>query len=568
MGSSYPTIAADVLARFQRLSGKRVRFLTGTDEHGEKIALAAAARSMSPQEHCDNIVQAYKELWAKLDIAYDGFIRTTDSQHEALVQEVLQRVWDKGDIYKASYSGWYCVDCEEYKDEKEMDGEHNCPTHRRPCQHREEENYFFALSKYQAQLEALLEGSGSFVQPASRRNEVLGWVREGVRDFSISRSAVQWGIPMRQDPSHTVYVWFDALNGYLSGLLPLADNAPSSSSSSSSVEAALAQGWPADVHVIGKDILRFHAIYWPGMLMSAGLPLPKQVFGHGFLTKDGLKMGKALGNTLDPEALVNAYGADAVRLFFMKEVAFGQDGNFSESAFRDTVNATLANSVGNMLNRTLGLLRKNYEAGLPCSAAEAVAVAAGEEQQQQQHPLVAVCEQQVAAAAAAYGKLAPHQAVEAVLAISAAGNLYLEQTAPWSALKKGSDEEKAAAGRVLVAVLETARILAVALSPITPGLSSRIYQQLGLGEGALDGRVSWSDTAWGQLQAGHCTAAPQPVFARLDDTVPFVTEPAPGAAAAAPAGGKGGGGGGGKKQQQKQQKQQKPKEAATAAAAS
>jgi methionyl-tRNA synthetase len=301
------------------------------------------------------------------------------------------------------------------------------------------------------------------------------------------------------------------------------------------------------------------------------------VFGHGFLTKDGLKMGKALGNTLDPEALVNAYGPDAVRLFFMKEVAFGQDGNFSEQAFRDTVNATLANSVGNMLNRTLAVLRKNYEAGLPCSAVEAAAAggAAGE-QQQQQHPLVAACEQQVAAAAAAYEQLAPHQAVEAVLAISAAGNLYLEQTAPWTAFKKGTDADKAAAGAALVAVLETARILAVALSPITPGLSSRIYQQLGLGEGPLDGRVTWSDTAWGQLQAGHGTADPQPVFARLDDAVPYVTEAAPGAAAAAaPAGSKGVKGaksapGSGKKQQkqkQQKQKQQQEKEAATAAAA-
>jgi methionyl-tRNA synthetase len=311
-----------------------------------------------------------------------------------------------------------------------------------------------------------------------------------------------------------------------------------------------------------------------------------QVFGHGFLTKDGLKMGKALGNTLDPEALVNAYGPDAVRLFFMKEVAFGQDGNFSEHAFRDTVNATLANSVGNMLNRTLAVLRKNYDAGLPYSAVEAAAAApvpaavdgeAGDEQQQQQHPLVVACEQQVAAAAAAYGELAPHRAVEAVLAISAAGNLYLEQTAPWTAFKRGTDADKAAAGAALVTVLETARILAVALSPITPGLSSRIYQQLGLGEGALDGRVTWSDTAWGQLQAGHRTADPQPVFARLDDAVPYVTEPAPGAAAAAaaPAGGKGAKGapGSGKKQQQKQQKQkqqkqQQEKEAATAAAAS
>eukprot|EP00775_Hariotina_reticulata_P003562 gene3562-3830_t len=332
--------------------GQPVRFLTGTDEHGEKIALAAAARGLSPQAHCDTIVQEYKALWSQLDISYDGFVRTTDPHHEALVSEVLQRVWDQGDIYKAAYSGWYCVDCEEYKDEKEMDAEHNCPTHRRPCAHREEENYFFALSKYQVMLEQLLESNESFVQPASRRNEVLGWVKEGVRDFSISRSAVQWGIPMKQDPAHT------------------------------------------------------------------------QVFGHGFLTKDGLKMGKALGNTLDPVALVANYGSDAVRLFFMKEVAFGQDGNFSEQAFRDTVNATLANSVGNMLNRTLGLLRKNCDGKLPCSAT----------------------------------------------------------------FKKGTEDEKQQARKVLVAVLETARILAVALSPVTPGLSGRVYHQLGLGEGPLQGR--------------------------------------------------------------------------------
>lgn len=401
----------------------------------------------------------------------------------------------------------------------------------RPCQHREEENYFFALSKYQQQLEQLLETNESFVQPASRRNEVLGWVREGVRDFSISRSAVQWGIPMKQDPSHTVYVWFDALNGYLSGLLPLTDDvitgssSSSADSSSSSVDRAISQGWPADVHVIGKDILRFHAIYWPGMLMSAGLPLPKQVFGHGFLTKDGLKMGKALGNTLDPEALVDTYGSDAVRLYFMKEVLFGQDGNFSEQSFRDTVNATLANSVGNMLNRTLGLLRKNCNSVIPVSAAEVAPAGSG-------HPLRDACEQHTAAAAAAYGRYAPHAAVEAALQIAAAGNLYIDQAAPWTAFKKGSEEEQQAAKQVLVAVLEACRILAVTLSPVTPTLSGRVYQQLGLGEGSLQGRVSWSDTAWGVLQSGHVTAEPVPVFARIDDTVPFATEPAPSAAAA------------------------------------
>lgn len=424
----------------------------------------------------------------------------------------------------------------------------------RPCQHREEENYFFALGKYQQQLEQVIEGS-EFVQPASRRNEVLGWVKQGVRDFSISRSAVQWGIPLRQDPSHTVYVWFDALNGYLSGLLPLTDGVISSSSSgsgnastsstaadpdsksssnpsSSSLDRALSQGWPADVHVIGKDILRFHAIYWPGMLMSAGLPLPKQVFGHGFLTKDGLKMGKALGNTLDPEVLVKTYGADAVRLYFMKEVAFGQDGNFSEQTFRDTVNAVLANSVGNLLNRTLGLLRKNYDSVIPVSAAEVAPVGSG-------HPLRDVCEQQTAAAAAAYNKMAPHAAIEAALQIAMAGNLFIDQTAPWTAFKKGTEEDKQQAGRVLVAVLETARILAVSLSPITPGLSAKVYQQLGFGVGPLQGRLSWADTAWGALTAGHTTADPVPVFSRIDDTVPFATEPAPAAVVGTAASGTG-----------------------------
>ncbi|KAF8062044.1 OVA1 [Scenedesmus sp. PABB004] len=535
MGSAYPTIAADVLARYQRLAGRRVRFLTGTDEHGEKIALAAEARGMSPQQHCDDIVQQYQALWAALDVAYDGFVRTTDPGHEALVREVLTRVWERGDIYKAAYAGWYCVDCEEYKDEKELDAEHTCPTHRKPCQHREEENYFFALSKYQAQLEELLarDGDDAFVSPPARRNEVLGWVREGVRDFSISRAAAAspWGIRLPQDADHTVYVWFDALNGYLSGLVPLADGDGASASGGGgggAVGAALSRGWPADVHVIGKDILRFHAIYWPGMLLSAGLPLPRRVFGHGFLTKDGLKMGKALGNTLDPEALVAGYGADAVRLFFMKEVAFGQDGNFSEAAFRDTVNASLANAVGNMLNRTLGLLTKNCGGALPAGAAEAAPAGAG-------HALRDAVEAAVPAAAAAYARLSPHAAVEACLGIAAAGNLYLEQTAPWSALKKGDDAERAAAGRVLVAVLEAARILAVALSPVTPGLSARMYGQLGLGGAPLQGRVSWADTAWGQLAAGHATAEPAPVFARIDEAVPYVTEPAPAAAAAATA---------------------------------
>lgn len=523
MGSAYPTIAADAAARFQRLLGKRVRFVTGTDEHGEKIAAAAAKREMSPQQHCDDIVQQYEALWGQLDIKYDRFIRTTEARHAQLVVDVLKRCWDKGDIYSADYEGWYCVDCEEFKDDKEMvvlpdmpqQEPRGCPTHRRPCQFRKESNYFFRLSKYQPEVEALLAGD-DFVQPASRRNELMAYVREGLRDFSISRTAVEWGIRVPQDPGHTVYVWFDALIGYLSGLLP-SDVEPATA-------AVPAHGWPASVHVIGKDILRFHAIYWPGMLLSAGLPVPQRVFGHGFLTRDGLKMGKALGNTLDPGLLVATYGADAVRLYFMKEIIFGQDGDFSEGRFRDVVNAALANNLGNGLNRTLNLLAKFCDGQMPMDSGTIP----------EANPLRALAAEKMPAAAAAFGSLSFHEAADAVLSLASRSNQYLEETQPWTKLKKGTDEEKAEALAVLVAVLEAMRVVAVGLAPITPALSGRILAQLGYTPEQVQA-VAWADASWGGLKAGHKTASPQPVFARLEDP----NAPPPAAAAAA-AGGKGG----------------------------
>ncbi|GAB4819284.1 hypothetical protein N2152v2_006330 [Parachlorella kessleri] len=512
MGSAYPTIAVDAIARFQRLQGKRVTFITGTDEHGEKIALAAEKRGMAPKEHCDDIVASYKDLWKQLDVAYDSFIRTTDAKHEALVAAMLDRVWEKGDIYKANYEGYYCVDCEEYKDEADMDADKNCPIHRKPCTQRKEENYFFALSKYQQQLEALLTEQPEFVQPESRRNEVLGWVKEGVRDFSISRAAVEWGIPIPKDPKQTVYVWFDALNGYLSGLLP--------EGVEPSTENLLERGWPASVHVIGKDILRFHAVYWPGMLLAAGLPVPQRVFGHGFLTKDGLKMGKSLGNVLEPTALVGAYGADAVRYYFLREIAFGQDGDFSEERFRNIVNAGLANDVGNLLNRTLNLLKKNCGGTVPVSAADIAA----------DHPLRALAAEKAPVVQQSYASMRFDRACEAALSVSSRGNQFLEETAPWTAFKKGSEEQKAEAARVLVAVLEAVRIVAVLLSPVTPSLSRRIYQQLGYSVQQVEA-LQWQDTEWGQLQAGQDMPPPAPVMARLEGD--YVTEPVPTAAAVA-----------------------------------
>lgn len=412
MGSAYPTIAADAVARFQRLLGRKVRFVTGCDEHGEKIALAAEKNGLSPQLHCDSVAEQYRSLWAKMDIKYDSFIRTTDTKHSEVVRDILERVWEKGDIYKADYEGWYCVDCEEFKDEKEIDDQHICPTHRKPFQHRKEGNYFFRLSRYQKEVEDYVS-SGDSVQPVARRNELVTFVKEGLRDFSISRSAVKWGIPITRDPDQTVYVWFDALNGYLSGLLP--PGAPSTA------ESLASYGWPASIHIIGKDILRFHAVYWPAMLISAGLPLPQKIFGHGFLTKDGLKMGKSLGNVVDPVALTDAYGSDAVRFYFLSQIIFGSDGDFSEQRFRDIVNASLANNIGNMLNRTLTLLLKNCEGQLVIDSEAAL---------DPDHPLRVLVTEQVQRAAASYDSLSLHNAVESVVLFCSKGNLYLDEVKP------------------------------------------------------------------------------------------------------------------------------------------
>ncbi|GAQ88612.1 Methionyl-tRNA synthetase [Klebsormidium nitens] len=504
MGSAYPTFAADALARFQRLQGKKVTFITGTDEHGEKIATSAAAAGKEPKEFVDSIAEEFKSLWHDLDISYDSFIRTTNDNHEKIVAETIQRVWDKGDIYRAEYEGLYCVACEEYKDEKdligtEVDGSGEkivCPTHRKPCQHRQEDNFFFKLSNYQSDIERLFETNPDFVRPTFRKNEVLEWVKDGVRDFSISRAAVEWGIRIPADPKQTVYVWFDALLGYVSALLK--------EGVEPTLENAVAQGWPASVHIIGKDILRFHAVYWPGMLLSAGLPLPRSVFGHGFLTKDGLKMGKSLGNVIEPTALVKQYGSDAVRYFFLKEVEFGKDGDFSEERFINIVNANLANAIGNLLNRTLGLLKKNCGGALTADASSLP----------EDHPLRLVTKNAVQKAAEEYTNLQFGAAGEAALSIAVAGNEYIDTVAPWSQFKKG-DAEKAQAALDLLAILEASRILAITLSPIAPRVTQRIYLQLGYSEDDWKA-VTWADTAWGKLKAGQQMAEPKPVFVRLE----------------------------------------------------
>ncbi|XP_050210692.1 methionine--tRNA ligase, chloroplastic/mitochondrial isoform X1 [Mercurialis annua] len=497
MGSAYTTIAADAIARFQRLLGKRVIFVTGTDEHGEKIAAAAAGHGSSPSEHCDVISQDYKTLWKDLEISYDKFIRTTDPKHEAIVKEFYSKVLANGDIYRADYEGLYCVNCEEYKDEKELLDNNCCPMHLKPCVQRKEDNYFFALSKYQKLLEEILTENPNFVQPSYRLNEVKTWINSGVKDFSISRALVDWGIPVPNDNKQTIYVWFDALLGYISAL--------SDDKVQPSLQNAVSSGWPASLHLIGKDILRFHAVYWPAMLMSAGLGLPKMVFGHGFLTKDGLKMGKSLGNTLEPNELVQKFGADAVRYFFLREVEFGNDGDYSEDRFINIVNAHLANTIGNLLNRTLGLLKKNCQSTLVVDSA----VAANE------NDFRDTVEKLVEKAGVHYESLSLSLACEAVLEIGNAGNAYMDERAPWSRFKQGGSASEAAA-KDLVIILETVRIMAVALSPVAPSLCWRIYAQLGYSKDQFS-TITWSETKWGGLKGGQVMAQPKPIFSRIEN---------------------------------------------------
>ncbi len=503
IGSAYTTMVADVVARFKRLQGNEVLLITGTDEHGQKIQRTAEAQGLDPQEHCDRIAASFDSLWQTLNIQYDRFSRTTNERHAAIVKEFFQRVWDNGDIYLSQQQGWYCVSCEEFKEERELLPDGYCPIHtNKKAEWRDEQNYFFRLSKYQSQLEKLYDQRPDFIQPASRCNEVLSFVSQGLQDFSISRINLDWGFPVPGDNSHTIYVWFDALLGYVTALL--------SPDSETTLECALAKWWPINLHLIGKDILRFHAVYWPAMLISAGIEPPGKVFGHGFLTKDGKKMGKSLGNTIDPVALVEKYGSDAIRYYFLKEIEFGQDGDFNETRFITVLNADLANDLGNLLNRTLGMAKKYCQSIVPNIEGDTI------EADNSLKQIGSSLSQRVTSA---YDALLFNQACEAIFQLIRASNKFIDDQAPWKLYKQG---EQAKVEQVLYSVLESVRLAAYLLSPIIPNLSSKIYQQLG-----FDINFNESDLVqlnapclahmkWGILSAGQKLSPPQPIFSRLE----------------------------------------------------
>jgi methionyl-tRNA synthetase len=505
LGSAYTTLACDAVARYQRLKGEQVVFITGCDEHGQKIQRTAEAAGLSPQAHCDAVSEGYRTLWNRWQISNDRFIRTTDPRHRQLVEQFFARVEANGDVVEGRQQGWYCVACEEFKDDAPGSQDPECAIHRKPLEWRDEVNLFFRLSRYQTQIEELIRRPG-FIAPVSRQKEVENFVAQGLRDFSISRVDLPWGIPVPGHGGHTFYVWFDALLGYLTALLQ--PDAPLE------LDLILERGWPAQLHVIGKDILRFHAVYWPAMLLSAGLPLPERVFGHGFLTREGQKMGKSLGNVLDPEQLLERCGRDAVRWYLLRDIPFGDDGDFQQQRFSDLVNNDLANTIGNLLNRTSSMARRWFADAVPPAG----------ESSRADHPLALAALSAGQTVKEALDSLDFRGAAEASLQLAITANGFLNDQAPWKQMKQEGQESQVAAD--LYAVLEATRWVAVLLAPLLPELSERMLVQLGqepfASNTCVSGDAPWLQAQrWGVLSPGLPLIEPQPVMQRLELETPL-----------------------------------------------
>ncbi len=491
IGHAYCTTIADAIARFHRLEGDDVFFLTGSDEHGLKIQQKAEEAGVTPIEYTDKIVAGFQNLWKRLSISNDDFIRTTQKRHERVVQEVFRRIYAKGDIYKGEYKGLYCTPCESYWTEHQLDENGCCPDCHRPVQEVAEEAYFFKMSKYQDRVLQYIEDHPDFIQPVSRRNEMINFIKQGLDDLCISRTSFNWGIPVPIDPKHVIYVWFDALTNYLTPIGYLDD------------PEKFHKYWPADLHLVGKEIVRFHTIIWPCILMALDLPLPKKVYGHGWLIVDGDKMSKSKGNVIDPIGLIDEFGADAIRYFLLREINLGQDGNFSRDALIGRINSDLANDLGNLLHRTLSMTLKFQDGVVLAPAGESDVDRA----------LKAEARETVAFFEKNMEDMQLSLTIKKVWAFISRANKYIDETAPWALAKDPAKEQELA--NVLYNLTEALRVISVLISPFMPTTAVRIWQQLGLAQDFASVRTEDIEQ-WGGVPAGLHVGTPEQLFPRIE----------------------------------------------------